>query len=445
MSRAAALLLLPALLVACSNYRVIRDGQVQLTVADAVKRKLSRVRELPFLEPVPIVAVGASQARSMLETEMELEYDAGELAELSRVYRAFGLLPQGADLEDAFLDLYGQEIAGFYDPIERRMVLVSEALGRGPVTRIVESVFRRDLVGELVLAHELTHALQDQHFGLDVGRGDIGEDDAQLARRAVYEGDALLAGVGVTFGRLSRRRAVRLAGKLEQAPTKMASAYPDIPDLVRETTLFQYVAGTNFVSWAYKQAGWEGVNALLAEPPRSTEQVLHPEKYFVTPEHPLAVHLGGLTPYLKDDWERIEEATLGELIVRILGEQFLQPDRAARVAAGWHGDRLVALTRHDQIALVWLTAWDSEDDAREFFDAYTTILATRLESPPSDTDGTVVAGVGTRPYRLERRGTKCLAIEGSLDPDLAALADRIWRRSHYEASVPWVPLDLAAR
>ncbi len=445
MSRSAALLLLPALMVSCSNYRVIHEGQVQPTVVDAVKRRVARVRQLPFVAPVPVVAVSASEAQGMLETELEREYEAGELGELSRVYRAFGLLPPGADLEESFLDLYGQEVAGFYDPIQRRMVLVTDVLGTSPATRVIETLFRRDLVGELVLAHELTHALQDQHFGLDVGRGDLGEDDAQLARRAVYEGDALLAGYGVTIGRLTRRRAVRLAARLEQAPAQMAAAYPDIPDLIRETTLFQYVAGSNFVSWAYKQAGWDGVDALLAEPPRSTEQVLHPEKYFVTPEYPLSIHLGGLTPYLKDDWTRVEETTLGELVVRILGEQFVPPERAAQVAAGWNGDRLVALTRDDDIALAWLTAWDHEDDAREFFDTYASILTARLESTPAQVDDTIVAGVGIRPYRLERRGTKCLAIEGNLDPDLEALAARVWRRSRYEASVPWIPLDLAAR
>ena len=445
MTRTAALLLLPVLLVSCSNYRVVHEGQVQPTVVDAVKRKVSRMRRLAFLAPVPVVAVSAPEARAILESEFEREYEAGELAELSRVYRAFGLLPPGADLEAAFLDLYGSEVAGFYDPAQRRMVLVTDVLGTSPATRVVESVFRRDLVGELVLAHELTHALQDQHFGLDLGRGDLGEDDAQLARRAVYEGDALLAGYGVTIGRLTYRRAVRLAGKLEQAPTQMAAAYPDIPDLIRETTLFQYVAGSHFVSWAYKQAGWAGVDALLAQPPRSTEQVLHPEKYFVTPEYPLAIHLGGLTPYLKDEWTRVEETTLGELVVRILGEQFVPRERAAQVAAGWNGDRLVALTRDDDVAVVWLTAWDNENDAREFFDTYSAILTTRLESSPTQVDETTVAGIGIRPYRLERHGTKCLAIEGTLDPDLEALAARVWRRSRYEATVPWIPLDLASR
>jgi hypothetical protein len=440
--RAAALVLLPALVATCSSYRVVHEGRIQPAVAESVKAKLVRLRELPFEERVPVVAMSAAEARAALQSELDREYQPGELAEISLVYQTFGLLPAGTRLENAFLDLYGEEIAGFYDPIQRRMVLVTQALGGGPLTHLVEGIFRRDLTGELVLAHELTHALQDQHFGLDIGRGDIGEDDAQLARRAVYEGDATLAGFGVVFGRLSRRRAVRLAGRLEQAPAQMAAAYPHIPPLIRETTLFQYVAGTNFVSWAYKQAGWKGVDALLALPPRSTEQVLHPEKYFVVPEYPLAVHIGGLNPYLKGGWRVVEETTLGELITRILVEGSLPTADAARVAAGWDGDRLIALARDDEVALVWLTAWDTEDDARDFFETYAAILAGRLGAGTAGDDG-VVTGGDARRYHLERRGTKCLAIEGPIEPDFAGLADRLWRRSRYEAVVPWVPLDLA--
>ena len=96
----------------------------------------------------------------------------------------------------------------------------------------------------------------------------------------------------------------------------------------------------NFVSWAYKSAGWDGVNALLARPPRSTEQVLHPEKYFVKPENPIRVQIGALAPYLRGEWQLAEEATLGEFTIRILAERFVDRAGATAIAAGWDGDRL---------------------------------------------------------------------------------------------------------
>jgi hypothetical protein len=431
-----------ALAGGCSNYRLIRDGAVQSAPADKIKARLVGQRGLAFRRDVPVVAVSANEARAMLEREVRRQFEPGQLATIGRVYVALGLLPAGTDLEQAFLALYSAQLAGFYDPIDRRMVLVNEALQTGTFTRALETVIRRDLAGELVLAHELTHALQDQHFGLDTGRADVGEDDAQLAVRAVYEGDATLAGFATVFGGLRAGTAVSLARKLEVVPAQLARDYPDVPALIRETIAFQYVAGVNFVSLAYKNAGWEGVNALLAHPPRSTEQVLHPEKYFVKPENPVRVQLGALAPYLRGDWQVAEEATLGEFTIRLLAERYVERARAAEVAAGWDGDRLIALAHGEELALVWLTAWDSERDAGEFFSTWSAIVAARHAGTPTTSD-TIVSLRGAAPFYVERRGTKVLTIEGPLEADLPELADRIWRRSAFEPNVPWVPIDIA--
>ncbi len=432
-----------ALVCGCGPFRVIRDGAVQPSAAEKIKRKLVRIRGLEFRDDVPLVAVDAAEARALLEREVREQFEPGELARIGRVYVALGLLPAGTDLERAFVDLYSAQVAGFYDPIDRRMVLVSEALETRGFTRVLENVMRRDLAGELVLAHELTHALQDQHVGLDLGRADVGEDDAQLAKRAVYEGDATLAGYAAIRGTLRPGGAVALAAKLEAAQEEMTRDFPDVPALIRDTTVFQYVSGVNFVSWAYKDAGWEGVNALLAQPPRSTEQILHPEKYFVRPENPTRVHVGALAPYFRGgEWQLAEEATLGELTIRLLAERYLARPAAAEVAAGWDGDRLVALGRDDELVLVWLTSWDSERDASEFFTTWSRVLASRHDGTPT-TDETMVALEGVAPYHLERRGTKVLAIEGALEDDLGGLAERIWKRSTFEPNVPFVPLDVA--
>ena len=440
--RATGVVIALAMLSGCSGYRLVRNGAVQASAADKIKTKLVAIRGLAFRSPVPLVAVSATEARAMLEREVRHQFTPGEWATIGRVYSALGLLPAGTDLEQTFLDLYSSQLAGFYDPVDRRMVLVNDALRTGVFTRVVESVIRRDLAGEMVLAHELTHALQDQHFGLSTGRADVGEDDTQLALRAVYEGDATLAGYATVLGTLRPGTAVSLARKLERVPSQMAHDYPDIPALIRESIVFQYVAGVNFVSWAYKNAGWEGVNALLARPPRSTEQILHPEKYFVRLENPVRVQLGALAPYLHGEWQLAEEATLGELTIRVLVERFLDRARATEVAAGWDGDRLMALSRGQELALVWLTAWDSERDATEFFSAWATILAGRYPGAASTSD-TIISLGGAQPYYLERRGSKVLAIEGPLESDLPALADRVWRRSSFEPNVPWLPIDLA--
>ena len=447
MRRALGLALVCALATSgCASYRLVHAGQVNAGPAERIKAKLVATRGLTFHQPVPMQAVTTAEARTMLERELHAQYSTEELATLSRIYALLGLVPPGTDLEHAYLELYGQQIAGFYDPIDRRMVLVEDAVAPGITTRILESVMRRDFAGELVLAHELTHALQDQYYGLDFGRNDLGEDDAQLARHAVYEGDATLAGFAAVLGQLKPSAAVELAHKLEGIPGAMARAYPDIPAAVRETVVFQYVAGVNFVSWAYQRAGWEGVNALLAHPPVSTEQILHPEKYFVQAEYPLSVHVAGLAPYTQAGWQVAENATIGEFLIQVLGAQFLSQERARSTAAGWDGDRLVALTHGNDLALVWLTAWDNENEAAEFFASYGAILAAKhpgSAAPPAG-DATVFASGGATPYRLERRGTTVLVIEGPLDGDLERASERLWRHSTYQRTTPWIPIDLAA-
>ena len=184
------------------------------------------------------------------------------------------------------------------------------------------------------------------------------------------------------------------------------------------------------------------MNALLARPPRSTEQVLHPEKYFIRPENPTRVQLGAMAPYLRGEWQLAEETTLGEFTIRLLAERYVERARAAEVAAGWDGDRLMAVGRGDELVLVWLTAWDTEQDAVDFHATWASILASRHTGTPRRAE-TIVSLGGAQPYYLERRGTKVLAIEGALDADLAELADRIWRRSSFEPNVPWLPIDLA--
>lgn len=139
--RAAALAVVLALVSGCGPFRVVRDGAVQPSAAEKIKRKLVRIRGLEFREDVPLVAVDAAAARALLEREVREQFEPGELARIARVYVALGLLPPGTDLERAFVDLFSAQIAGFYDPVDRRMVLVNEALETRGFTRVLETMW----------------------------------------------------------------------------------------------------------------------------------------------------------------------------------------------------------------------------------------------------------------------------------------------------------------
>lgn len=386
------------------------------------------------------------ELRAYLQAELDRQYSPDELSALSRVYAKLGLLPANVQLGDALLKLYTAQVAGFYDPHAGKLFLVSPgAPSPGVLTSVLGFILRRDLVGEMLLAHELTHALQDQNFAILGAADDRSNDDRALAIRSVLEGDATLSGFAYVFGGLPKRSLLDLVQQLEGIPAEVAAAMPQIPPVLREELVFQYSAGANFVSWAYLRAGWRGVNALLAHPPTSSEQILWPEKYYVQPDDPTEVRIGGLEDYETGaSWRVLEENTLGELMVRILAQAFLEPARAVEVARGWDGDRFVAFGANGRMHVYWLSIWDSERDASEFFFGERDILARHFADASGGGDDLRWSGAGADPYCLERRGDKVLVVLGVAPEECTVRAPAIWAKSSFTREAPSIHIDLAA-
>jgi len=374
-----------------------------------VRRTLPAVRGLDFTGDVPVAALSREEIVATVAGEIEQSYAPGDIERLEAVYTRLGLLPAGTRLRPALQRLYEQEGAGFYDPRTKRLVLARSALsGAGLRVDLLASITGRDLVGEFLVAHELTHALQDQHYGMPTGPEPLldGHGDGELARHALLEGDATLAGFAYVFGGpLDRGTIATVERQLRGVPTELARRYPDVPAVVRASLAFQYDDGTAFVGWALANGGWAAVDGVHVDPPASTEQVLHPARYFATRDRPVTITLGGTEALERAGWTRILEDTLGELQVRVLAERSLTVERAARVADGWGGDRLRALSRGTDLALVWMTAWDSPAEAVEFAQAL-----------PEIAPGT----------RVEQRGDRVLALfDAPLD------AARVWARTRF--------------
>ena len=180
-----------------------------------------------------------------------------------------------------------------------------------------------------------------------------------------------------------------------------------MPEVIRASLAFQYDAGTAFAGWALAEGGWSEVDRTHEDPPASTEQVLHPARYFGVRDQPIGIALRGTEEIEAAGWHRILEDTLGELTLRILVRRALTQDRAVAVADGWGGDRLRALARGDDLVLVWMTAWDTPADATEFFEAMPDVLP------------------GTR---VERRGERVLVLLGPPDV-LDGVSARVWART----------------
>jgi hypothetical protein len=330
---------------------------------ERVARRVERVRELEFRRIPPVRTITAEEARDEGLAVLDREYPADRRAADEQVLTLLGLIPRGSDLRELAGTVFGEEVAGFYDDREGEMTLVA---GGGSGTE-----------GEITLAHELTHALEDQHFGLDA---ESGLDDERSAYMALVEGTATVAMVDyiarfVAPGVASRKR---LLGQLRL--TDLLETDSGLPPYMQRALVFPYSAGARFVDAI---GTWGSANrALRGAPPLSTEQVLHPGKYR-TGERPMRVRIPRPPG---PGWERAASGTIGEFDTGELIRTSDSPARAARAAAGWGGGSYT-LWRGEQaepafaLRLGW--RWDTARDAAEFTAALPRYIERGLRGRPA--------------------------------------------------------------
>jgi hypothetical protein len=275
---------------------------------------------------------------------------------------------------------------------------------------------RRDATGEMLVAHELTHALQEQYFGLHSALDRITDnDDAELALKAVAEGDATLVGYGYVAGPLDSETIGTLLTHLQDMPKLLDVQSPGTPAALRDSLIFQYSDGTRFVGEAYKRGGWNAVNALYRNPPRSTRQIIDPVLYFDHHSTPLTITIGGWQRTLRG-WHEVAENTYGELLLRIILTRNQSGQERATVARGWRGDRLAVLQKGGTLTVIWIVALSDDTSAAAFAYAYEGILAR-------------IAPGAAAAHHVERRGAAVLAIIGPGAAQSAELAPAVWRAS----------------
>jgi hypothetical protein len=317
----------------------------------AIEEQVQALRGLPAAEIGPPDVLTRDQLVEELAAVFERDFPPDERAAENAMLRGLGLLSAEQEIGELTLRLYGDQVLGFYDFETKRMVVVTDA-GLTPQARIT-------------YAHEYTHALQDAAFDTgaasDAARG---EDDQSLALVALAEGDASTAMVLWALGHLTPDE----MSQITETPIPDTAGVPGW--MVRQLE-FPYLAGAEFVGQLYAAGGWEAVNAAYADPPLSSEQVIHPQAY-LDHEAPQAVEPYDIVGALGAGWRVMRETTLGEAMVAIWLEGIGAAQVDAEVAAeGWGGDRIVVAEGPDGAwALVWRLAWDDPDQATQFGDAY---------------------------------------------------------------------------
>ena len=456
-----------------------------------VLKETSEIRELRILKAVKSGAQSRTEIERMLIKNLNEQMTAGEMHATEVTLRKFGLAPVDFEYRPFIIKLLTEQVAGYYDPKVQEFHLADwlELEGQKPV-----------------MAHELTHALQDQHFNLRrFEKWPRGDSDAELAAHALIEGDATLA---MTLY-MAKNPLVALAFSRSLATGVATEQFNQAPRAMRESLIFPYLQGMEWAMQLYKRGGWTMVSNAFTRLPLSSEQILHPEKYF-NYERPIKIGLPDVSNLLKtasesavskqqtanskqqptgtaggaghagrpvgvldlpasgakasgrrrvanrplptahrplptDSWHRIDSDVNGEWNYYLILDQFLSaPAESKRAAAGWAGDRYALYEGPGgQIFLAQLAVWDTENDAREFFDAYVkrtelrypgaTRLASsdlKLEFQKSESETRNIYSWTTSEGRVvvELRGLRVVILEGvPQNLDVETLRELLWR------------------
>jgi hypothetical protein len=336
--------------------RAAPAGQAD-AVVEEIQRQVSQIRGLDVRTTTPVVTLSRAALVERLSRAINTDQSVREFLTSQMLLEVLGAMKRGFDLRELQLRLLTEQTVAVYDFDARSIYLVADYAAGGDL----------GADARLVVAHELTHALQDQHFGLKrVLPDDAENSDAATAARALVEGDAMLT--------------MRIWGRQFLRPNEKRTLGDDAigkdpvldsaPPLVRGELLFPYDAGWVFAQLLFQDGGYAAIDRAFARPPRSTEQILHPEKYAAN-EAPVAVELPRLERGLGGSWITRRTDVFGELVLRLLLEPSVGWPVAEAAAAGWGGDAYSILEDADGRRVVaMVTVWDTEGDAAEMYNAF---------------------------------------------------------------------------
>src|SRR5258706_5568832 len=416
-----------------------------IAATSEVLKETSEIRQLSILRPVRSSTQSRPEIERMILKNLDEETTPEQMHAAEAQLKRLGLAPPDFQYRALMLRVLSEQVAGYYDPKTAEFHLADWI----------------DLDGQRpIMAHELTHALQDQHFNLRrFEHWPKGDSDAELAAQALIEGDATLAMAQyVTNNPLRALAFLKSLGTTGMTSQELDKA----PRALRETLLFPYQEGINWTSNLYKHGGWDRVSKAFAELPQSTEQILHPEKYFAH-EAPVKVSLPDIASVLNNSerlpvrsvppasaagsstpvgWKRLDYDVEGEWGFYLILDEFLKsPAESRRASAGWGGDRFAVYEGPEgEVLFASLSTWDTENDAREFFDAYVKRTELRYpsatQSSAADPQGRT-SELETRDRKsfqtsagrvtIELRGNRVAVVEGLPDrTDSGTLLRALW-------------------
>jgi hypothetical protein len=344
-----------------------------LQTADEVLAEMSKLLSLPVLQPLKKSVRSREEIRDYLIQGMKDDKDDAKEHADQRALEALGLIPKGYPLDQKLLALLTEQVAGMYDPKGREFFIADWT---SPADQ------------RMIMAHELTHALQDQHFHIqkweDVAKSN---DDDELARDAVLEGSATLAMFDYQLQQIGRKAGdifdldPSLLLSLMFGDADNSPELADAPQVLRDEMLFPYGAGAKFnVEVLRSFGGWTGIHKIFENPPASTQQIIHPELY-LKGVMPIPVTLPAFDKIVPRGYKKLDENLLGEFGLDEVLKQFLGQERADDLSRSWAGDKYAIFEKQPggPTILVVRLHLASDEDATRLFGGYSQALEKKDE------------------------------------------------------------------
>lgn len=375
-----------------------------LAQMEKIEREVEGIRGLPTANDLVRKTLSQEQLRQHVMDDFFVDYTEEEVRQDALILNLFGLIDRDYDLYELFVELYSEQIAGFYDDETKEMVVVQGKEFAGPE--------------RMTYAHEYTHALQDAQYDLEDGlklQDEFCELDSEYcgAVTALIEGDASFTETQwfLEHSTLKDKQEV-----LQYYQNYASPIFDTTPAFLQEDLIFPYVKGLEFVTYLYEQGGYAAIDDAYLNPPSSTEQILHPERY--PNDQPIKIELKDFTSILGDGWEEIERNALGEWYTYLMfakplnTDWVLAEDIALAAAEGWGGDLYLVYqhSTNNEVVLISVSEWDTQSDADEYWQAFTDYAALRWGNTTQNSTNRMVWELESETILISRQTNQILWI-----------------------------------
>ena len=370
-------------------------------------QELNQITGLKIHHKVPFDLISKDQINTFLKDRVGEKSSQEDLRIEEIGLKKFGFVPQDFDLKKTEVDLLTEQSAAFYDYHKKKLYISDWA--------------PKDMREE-ALVHELSHALADQNFHLErfIKKGGD-DDDLSMAREAVMEGQAtwLMSEAEARKSGQTLKGSPAAVEEMSHAMDSGGKDYPvfdSTPMYLRRTLVFPYTQGMLFQNAVVEKMGQAAFAEVFRHAPVSTQQILHPEKYFahVVPTRPPLPHFSGGHGYKQLAW-----GTIGELDHALLIEQYVDKEHAEEIAQHWRGGvyALEENKKEKRVVLEYSVEWENAQWARRFFDTYQEVLRKKWRKiEVQSRNDTTFAGLGDDGYFVVRlEGARMTSLEGLQD------------------------------